>query len=64
VYALAESGIYQSVDDGQTWTALAGPKFFSAYTAEFRPITMMSTSDGHIIVGVHWEGIGAYISAP
>lgn len=22
------------------------------------------TSDGHIILGVHWEGIGAYLSAP
>jgi hypothetical protein len=64
VYALADGAVYQSVDDGQTWTPLTGPKFLSAYTAEFRPMTVMSTPDGHLLLGISWEGRGAYISAP
>jgi hypothetical protein len=64
VYANTDHGIYQSVDDGITWALVAAPPFHSAYTAEFRPITITNATDGHLILGVHWEGRGAYISTP
>lgn len=65
-YATTGSGVYESLDDGQTWNAMSGlPQFFlPVLAAEFRPIALNILPDGHLVVGVHWEGRGAYISAP
>jgi hypothetical protein len=64
-YAVTGTGIFESLDDGATWSLMSGlPPFFSAYTAEFRPITLTPLPDGHLVLGVHWEGRGAYVSAP
>ncbi len=62
LYAVGNFALYVSTDDGNTWTATKGlPTFFITYQAAIRPGELTVLPNGHMIVGIHWEGKGSFV---
>jgi photosystem II stability/assembly factor-like uncharacterized protein len=61
VFAMGGSGIYESADDGNTWSRPSGLiPFVNTYQAQIRPTSPTILPDGSLIVGVHGQGAGAF----
>ena len=62
LYAVGNFALYVSTDDGNSWTAAKGlPTFFVTYQAVIRPGELTVLPNGHMIVGIHWEGRGSFV---